>query len=106
MGEFLKQFGVWLRSVFSEPDGTGSSARVLTFLLALVSSGILWRVFTHLTHLTEVGILSLWLTALPMIVACLVLFLSSPYGINKGTISIMGLFSMLTGRKPSDPPAA
>ena len=93
--EFFRNFFIWLRSTFSETDGTGSSSRVLTFLLALFSCGVLWVFAEHIVKLTDVAILTAWLSSFPIIVTSLVLFFTAPYGVNKGSGSISDFLNML-----------
>ena len=88
MKNFFTALTVFIRSVFSEPDGTGSLSRILTFLLSIVACGVLWKVIQHITQITDVQALMAWLGSLPLIVSALVLFFTAPYGVNKGTTSI------------------
>ena len=50
----MKQFLSWLRSVYSEVDGTGSSTRVhMSILIAfVVGIGISFGIATHQKHIT------------------------------------------------------
>lgn len=88
----------FLKAVYSD-DGVPSSSRILTFILAMVSSGILWRVFTHIIAITDIGIISAWLGNLPIIISALVLFFTAPYGVNKGSGAITDLVNIIKGKQ-------
>ena len=98
MKEFFKEFLLFWRSVYSEPDGSGSSSRILTFILALVASTILVIITLHLIHITDVALLTAWLASLPLIIAALVAFFTAPYGVNKGSGSFTDIVSILKGK--------
>jgi hypothetical protein len=103
MREVFKQILLWIRSMLSEPDGTGSSSRTLMLALASLVGAILWRLFDHLNRLTDPVMLGVWLGAVPVIVGSLVAVFLAPYGVNKagGTVSdIVGSITGLIVKKP------
>ena len=99
MKNFFTQLALFIKSVFSEPDGTGSSSRVLTFILATVASAVLWVITGHIIKITDAAILTAWLTSLPIIIGALVLFFTAPYGVNKGSGSVTDIVSIIKGKK-------
>jgi hypothetical protein len=54
IGAAFKLFGSWLRSVYSEPDGTGSSTRIHVSLLIafVIAVGISFGVLVHHKEIT------------------------------------------------------
>jgi hypothetical protein len=70
--------------VVSEPDGNGSSARILTLALASLVGCILWKLVDHLCQISDPVALRAWLGAMPVLIAVLVGLVVAPYGINKG----------------------
>lgn len=92
---FLVAVVVFTRSVYSESDGTGSSSRILTTILAMVSCGILWRVFGHIEQLTDVATITAWLSSIPIIISALVMFFTAPYGVNKASSSFTDILNSL-----------
>lgn len=98
MKEFLRQCGVWARSVVSEPDGTGSSSRVLMLSLAGLVAAILWKLVDHLTKIKDPVALGIWLGAMPMITGALTALFLSPYGVNKAGSSVADIVSSVMGR--------
>ena len=90
---FLDQLFSFLKAVYSD-DGSPSSSRILTTILALVSSKILYQVFQHIIAITDIGIISAWLGNLPLIISALVLFFSAPYGVNKGSSALTDVMNV------------
>jgi hypothetical protein len=84
--------------VYSD-NGNGSSSRVLSTILAIVSSYILIEVFDHIIKITDVVILNSWLAAIPLIISALVLFFTAPYGVNRASGSITDILNILKGKK-------
>lgn len=97
MREFLRQFGLWFRSMVSEPDGTGSSSRVLMLALAGLVSAILWKLIDHLTKITDPVALGVWLGAMPMITGALTALFLAPYGVNKAGSSVSDIVASVMG---------
>ena len=92
--------------MLSEPDGTGSSSRTLMLCLAGLVGGILWKLFDHITKITDPVALGVWLGAVPVVVASLISVFLAPYGVNKGgsTLSdIVGSFTGLLKRRGDGP---
>ena len=98
MKNFFTQLMLFLRSTYSEADGNGSSSRILTTILALVSCGVIWIIVQHLIHITDVAVLTAWLTSFPIIIGALVLFFTAPYGVNKGSGSMTDIINILKGK--------
>lgn len=95
---FLSKFCAFFQSVYSD-NGNGSSSRVLSTILAIVSSYILIEVFDHIIKITDVVILNSWLAAIPLIISALVLFFTAPYGVNRASGSITDILNILKGKK-------
>jgi len=102
MKEILKAFFSYIKSVYSEPDGTGSSSRILTTILAFVSAGVVCVITGHLVKITDVAILTAWLTSFPIVISALVLLFTAPYGVNKGSGSISDILSSFKNRDHKD----
>jgi hypothetical protein len=99
MKQYFLSFFSFIKSVYSEADGSGSSSRILTTILALVCCGVLCVIVGHLIHITDVAILTAWLTSFPIIVGALALFFMAPYGINKGSGSFTDIANIVRGKK-------
>jgi hypothetical protein len=98
MKEALKQVGKWMLSVVSEPDGTGSSARVLTLALAGLVGCILLKLIDYLCRITDPVALGVWLGALPVLMGALVAVFLAPYGVNKASNSLSDIVGSLMRR--------
>lgn len=94
MKEFCCQLFTFLKGVYSESDGTPSSSRILSLILALVASFVLIVVTLHIIKIQDLSILTVWLSSLPLLISSLVLFFTAPYGVNKGSGSISDLLSL------------
>jgi hypothetical protein len=87
MKDFLKQCGVWFRSMVSEPDGTGSSSQALMLCLAGLVSGILGKLFDLLTRITDPVALGVARSG-PCNRGSLVAVFLAPYGVNKSGATV------------------
>jgi hypothetical protein len=84
MSEFLK----FVKSIFSEADGTGSTARILSALFAL--SAVYW--ITHLVHVNH---------AVPPL-SDITTLIAAPYGVNKISTKIADAVAALGGKKKDE----
>lgn len=75
----------FIRSVFSEADGTGSASRVTMFGFAVASVAWLTHVVAH-THQIPAD-------QLPHIAE----FVASPYAVNKGSLLLNGTVQAIRG---------
>jgi len=94
---FLDQLFRFVRDAYSD-NGNPSSSRILTFILALVSSKVVLNVFNHIIALSDAAALATWLGALPLIISALVLFFTAPYGVNVGSGTVSDLLNTLKGK--------
>jgi hypothetical protein len=85
MKEYLDAFLKFLKSVFSEADGTGSCARILSAVFAVAT--ILWVTYIVRT-----------LHTIPPLGDCTTL-IACPYAINKVATKISDAVSALAGKK-------
>lgn len=85
-------FATFVSGVFSDGD-VPSSSRVLSFILAMATVGILIGVFRHVCLIKDTTALGMWLANIPMIIAALVGLISAPYLINRGSASITDIFT-------------
>jgi hypothetical protein len=85
MKEYLDAFLKFLKSVFSEADGTGSCSRILSAVFSLAVIG--W--VTHIVLKTH---------AIPPLGDATTL-IAAPYGINKVATKIADAVSALAGKK-------
>ena len=85
------------RIVLSEPDGTGSSSRVLMLALDGLVAAILWKLVDHLTKITDAVTLGVWLGAMPALTGALVAVFLPPYGVNKAGASVADIVSSVMG---------
>jgi hypothetical protein len=83
----MKPFIAFLKSVFSEPDGTGSASRILTFCNFAVAAFCLVYAVVHLRNLPEGNQLIGWGT-----------FVTSPYAFNKAADAVKNF-----GKGPEPP---
>lgn len=79
---FLAAFSLWLKSVFSESDGTGSSTRVFIGLILafLIGCGVSFCVSVHYKALSMIEFNSFLSTAQTFLVTVVPLL----YGLNRG----------------------
>ena len=103
MGQFFAKFGAWLRSAYSEPDGTGSSSRLITTGLSVFSSVLLYQFFQHLYKITDLPILTILVSAIPTVVGALILFSNSPYFANQLRGSIGDIVASILTRRTAAP---
>ena len=94
---FLDQLFSFVRAAYSD-NGQPSSSRILTFILAIVSSKILLKIAVHVIAITDPVALASWLGALPLLISALVLFFTAPYGVNVGSGTVSDLINTLKGK--------
>jgi len=93
----------FVRGLISEPSGEPSSTRVLMFLFSFFTMWVVQRIIYHVTHLTDVAMVSVYLSNLPIVLTALIGLIAAPYAINKGTASFSDIASMITAAKQKDP---
>ena len=88
-----------IKDMLSGRHGTISSARVMMFVFATLSIGLLLAVFHHMFKITNPELLSVWVGGLPSIGGILVALCSVPYTANKGFASMQDLLATFMNAK-------
>lgn len=83
----------FVKGVFSEPDGTPSSTRLLMFIFSAFSLWLIYRIFKHVFGLSDTTTLTIWLSNVPLILTALMGLIALPYTINRGAGAITETFS-------------
>ena len=95
----LAVFLRWLRGVLSEADGTPSASRFLMFLFSVFSMMVIGWIVYHITYITDVVIIGIYLANLPLLITSLLGLIALPYGINKGSSTFSDIANMMTAVK-------
>jgi hypothetical protein len=89
----VRSFREFTRGMFSEPDGTPSSSRVLMYIFAGFTLWLLWKIIWHIFGITDTTQLTIWLSNLPLLITALMGLIALPYTINKGAGAMSETFS-------------
>jgi hypothetical protein len=73
------------------------------FLFSFFTMWVVQRIIYHVTHLTDVAMVSVYLSNLPIVLTALIGLIAAPYAINKGTASFSDIAAMITAAKQKDP---
>ena len=89
----------FLKSVYSEPDGTGSSSRMLSSILGIFCCYIIYLFTNRVLQINDPVILAAYLGFFPTFIGSLVLFFTAPYGVRKFSGSLTDIISLIRNKE-------
>lgn len=100
MKESIDRVLKFIGGLFSD-NGSPSSSRVLTFILAVFDMIVIWGIFRYLKTVHDPMLVASWMGNLPMVIGALTALAALPYTVNRGTNAlsdIMGAVAQLKGK--------
>lgn len=98
MQNFFERVLHFIAGVFSD-NGAPSSSRILTFMLSMFSTLILWGIFRYLKGVHDPTVVSAWMANMPMVIGGFAAFCSVPYTVNRGAGAITDIMNAVANLK-------